>query len=273
MDDKKFGFIGAGNMAYAIAKGLVDSGMVKVSDIMASARTRTRLDTVWKDLGTKTTLCNEEVVEFADVVFLCVKPHLVVDVIKGFSGHSKANEHLYVSVAAGLTLENMENAFTRPDLVRVIRTMPNTPSAVQCGVFIYAMGKNCIPSNGEFLKKVLQPVGLVEEVMEKQIDGMTSLMGCSIAWYQMVIEAMADAGVKNGVPRDIAYKLVAKSMEGSAKMVLETGKHPAVLKDQVTSPGGSTICGLYELEQSGVRGAFMKAVDAATKRNQELGRK
>ncbi|XP_066930418.1 pyrroline-5-carboxylate reductase 3-like isoform X2 [Clytia hemisphaerica] len=270
MDDKKVGFIGAGNMAYAIGKALVSSGVIKAGNIMASARTRTRLDACWKDLGTKSTLDNEDVVKFADIIFLSVKPHLICDVIKQIK-QSSGPAKLFISVAAGITIATMNETFGVP--TRIVRTMPNTPCMVECGVIVYALSSECLPSDGEMIKTMLDPIGLVEEVPEKQIDAISSLIGCSIAWYQMVIESMADGGVKNGVPRALAYKMAAKSMEGSAKLVLETGNAPAVLKDQVTSPGGSTICGLYELEQSGIRGAFMKAVDAATKRNQDLGKK
>lgn len=268
--NKKVGFIGAGNMAYAIGKALVSSGVVKAENIIASARTTTRLDTCWKELGTKTTLNNTEVVTFADVIFLSVKPHLICDVIAQCKTVTN-QEKLYVSVAAGVTLETMGQAFGAS--TRIIRTMPNTPCMVECGVVAYALNADCQPNDGVLIKTMLRPIGLVEEVPENQLDAVTSLMGCSIAWYQMVIEAMADGGVKNGVPRALAYKMVAKAMEGSAKLLLETGNAPGVLKDQVTSPGGSTICGLYELEQSGVRGAFMKAVDGATNRNKELGKK
>jgi len=270
MDNKTIGFIGGGNMAYAIAKGLVVSGMVKADKIITSARTEARLQTVWKELGTHTTLNNVEVAEKADVIFLAVKPHILPGVLLEIGSKIIPSNKLFVSVAAGVTIDFMQNNL--PENSKVIRTMPNTPCLVQSGVVVYSLGKTCTKEDGDVLKTLLNVIGHVEQVDEGQIDGMSSLMGCSIAWFMLVLESMSDGGVKNGVPRGISYTLAAKAMEGAAKLYLESGKHVGQLKDEVTSPGGSTICGLYELEQGDVRGTFMKAVEAATKRNKELGK-
>jgi len=273
MDNKIIGFIGAGNMAYAIANGMVTSGLIKASNIITSARTTNRLNTVWKDLGTKTTLSNTEVVQTADVIFLSVKPHIlpgVLDEIQGYTDSSK----LFASVAAGVTIDFMESKLIseRRQNIKIIRTMPNTPCLVRSGVVLLSCNSHCTEEEKNMMKSLLEVTGLVEEVQEPQIDAMTSVTGCGIAWFYMMIEGLSDGAVKNGVPRDQSYRLAAKAVEGAAKMVLETGKHPGQLKDEVTSPGGSTICGVYELEQSGMRGIFMKAIDAATKRNKELGK-
>ncbi|XP_057306992.1 pyrroline-5-carboxylate reductase 1, mitochondrial-like isoform X1 [Hydractinia symbiolongicarpus] len=274
MEGKKVGFIGGGNMAYAIAKGLVSSGLIKKEDIITSAKTQTRLQTVWKDLGVKTTTDNIEVAIFADIIFLAVKPHILPSVLTEISSefcvNEKIKDKLFVSVAAGVTISIMEEGLSSQP--RVIRTMPNTPCLVQSGVVVYACGQHCVAGDGKDLETLLSVVGHVEEVEENHIDAMSSLMGCSIAWFDMIIEAMSDGGVKNGVPRKISYTLAAKAMEGAAKLFLQSGKHAGQLKDEVTSPGGSTICGLYELEQAGMRGIFMRAVDAATNRNKELGK-
>jgi pyrroline-5-carboxylate reductase len=179
---------------------------------------------------------------------------------------------MFVSVAAGVTVEFVEGKLNKVPSVKVIRTMPNTPCLVLSGVVVYCLGKNCSSDEGEMLTSLMKVVGHIEEVDEKHVDAMTSLMGCSIAWFYNVIEGISDGGVKNGVPRDVSYRLTAKAMEGAAKMVFESGKHVGQLKDEVTSPNGSTIAGIYELEQVGLRGIFMRAVQAATDRNKELGR-
>jgi len=271
MDSKTIGFIGGGNMAYAIAKGMVASDLVKAHQIITSAKTQTRLQTVWKDLGTQTTLNNLDVVHNADVIFLAVKPQIFPSVLESIN-LAAPNLHgkLFVSVAAGVTLDFMEGKLG-PNC-KVIRTMPNTPCLVQSGVVVYSCGKYCSPEDGKLLEALLEVVGHVEHVNENQIDAMSSLMGCSIAWFNLVLESLSDGGVMNGVPRKISYTLAAKAMEGAAKLYIDSGKPLGQLKDEVTSPGGSTICGLYELEKGGLRGIIMKAVDAATNRNKELGK-
>lgn len=271
MDSLTIGFIGGGNMAYAIAKGMVASGLVKSSQIIASAKTQTRLQTVWKDIGSQTTTNNSDVIHKADVIFLAVKPHILPSVLDSIiPAGAILDEKLFVSVAAGVTLDFMEEKLGRT--CKVIRTMPNTPCLVQSGVVIYSCGKHCSSEDGKLLETLMKAVGHVEQVDENQIDAMSSLMGCSIAWFNLVLESLSDGGVKNGVPRKISYTLAAKAMEGAARLYIESGKHLGQLKDEVTSPNGSTICGLYELEQGGIRGVFMKAVDAATNRNKELGK-
>jgi len=255
-------------MAYAIASGMVRSGVIEPARVFASARTNTRLATVWKDLGTGTSTNNLDVMQNADVVFLCVKPHLLPGVLDEIAP-AATSEHLFVSVAAGVTIEFMEGKL--PAGSRVVRTMPNTPCLVQSGVVVYACGSTCREDDGSTVQAMLQTTGLVEEVDENQIDSVSAIMGCSPAWYYMVLEAMSDGAVKCGVPRLQSYRFAAKAMEGAAKMVLETGKHPGQLKDEVTSPNGSTICGVFELEQAGMRGMFMKAVQSAAARNRELG--
>jgi len=270
MENKVIGFIGGGNMAYAIASGMVASGLVKPANIIASAKTDVKLNTAWKELGTRTTLVNKEVALTSDIIFLCVKPHILPGVLEhdlcGIDDLSK----LYVSVAAGVTLEFMAEKLGVGK--RIIRTMPNTPCLVRSGVVTFVCNESCSKEDSVLLKQLMDVTGFVAEVEEKQMDALSALAGCSPAWVYMMIEALSDGAVKNGVPRQLSYSLAAKAVEGAAKMVLMTGKHPGQLKDEVTSPNGSTICGVYELEQSGMRGIMMKAVDSATKRNQQLGK-
>ncbi|XP_065649010.1 uncharacterized protein LOC100205698 [Hydra vulgaris] len=269
MENKVVGFIGAGNMAFAIAKGIISSGFLSPKNIIASARTRVRLDTIWKELGVATTTDNIEVINQADIIILAVKPFVLSSILDQIKGVGGLTSKLFISIATGVTLETIQ---TRLLGCKVIRTMPNTPCLVQCGVVLYVCGSLCSKEDSDFVKLFFKCTGIVEEVDENHIDAMTSIMGCSIAWYYMVVEAMSDGGVMNGVPRGAAYMLAAKSMEGAARMLLETGKHPGELKDAVTSAGGSTIRGVNELEASGIRGAFMRAVTSATQRNIELSR-
>lgn len=272
MESKVVGFIGAGNMAYAIANGMVTSGVVKAENIIASAKTNTRLDTVWKELGTQTTLKNVEVVQKADIIFLSVKPHLIPGVLEQIK-HDVLSYQLIVSIAAGITLSFMENKLKVKDFnLRIIRTMPNTPCLVRSGVTTFVCNGHCKPEDRTTLKTLMEGTGITEEIEERLMNTASSLTGCSVAWFYMMIEALSDGAVKNGIPRKLSYTLASKAVEGAAKMVLETGQHPGELKDAVTSPNGSTICGLYELEQSGMRGMFMKAIEASTKRNNELGK-
>lgn len=268
MDNVKVGFIGGGNMAYAIAKGLIGSKLIQQSMVWTSARTDAKLNTIWKELGTHTSTKNKDIVDNADIIFLCVKPHLLPGVLDEISSSVKSHQ-TFISVAAGVTIDFMQKKL--PTGTKIVRTMPNTPCLVQSGVIVYSLGSCCSPDDGAIIKTLLSSTGLVEEVDENQIDAMSAIMGCSIAWYYMVVESMSDGAVRMGVPREQSYRLAARSMEGAAKMILETGKHPGKLKDEVTSPNGSTIAGLYELEQGGMRGTFMKAVAAATARNRELG--
>jgi len=268
------GFIGAGNMAQAIAKGLINSQLVSAAKVIASARTTHNLDTVWAGMGALTTQSNVEVVTRADIIFLSVKPHILPGVLDELNVHASGewSQKLFVSVAAGVTIDFMQGKLNKVPSVKVIRTMPNTPCLVLSGVVVYSLGTNCTSADGDTLNALMKVVGHVEQVDEKNIDAMSSLMGCSIAWFYNVIEGMSDGGVKNGVPRDVSYRLTARAMEGAAKMVCESGKHVGQLKDEVTSPNGSTICGIYSLEQDGLRGIFMKAVQAATDRNRQLGK-
>jgi len=261
-------------MAQAIAKGLISSKIVAPENVMASARTNNNLSKVWAPLGVTTTTNNTEVAAKADIIFLSVKPHILPGVLDEINAQASDewSKKVFVSVAAGVTIDFMEGKLNRVPNVKVIRTMPNTPCLVLSGVVIYCLGKNCSEEEGKMLVSLMKVVGHVEKVDENHVDAMSSLMGCSIAWFYNVIEGMSDGGVKNGVPRDVSYRLTSKAMEGAAKMVFESGKHVGQLKDEVTSPNGSTIAGIYQLEQAGLRGIFMKAVQAATDRNKELGK-
>jgi pyrroline-5-carboxylate reductase len=210
---------------------------------------------------------NQEVAEEADVIFLAVKPQNMAAVYADVGGW--VQKKLIVSIAAGIPLARLTEGLKTE---RVVRVMPNTPALVGQGAAGYALAKGATESDGELVKQLLSAVGRAYRVDEKLLDAVTGLSGSGPAFVYVVIEALSDAGVKMGLPRDVAAALAAQTVRGSAEMVLATGEHPAVLKDKVASPGGTTIAGLAALESHGLRAALIAAVEAATKRSQELGK-
>jgi pyrroline-5-carboxylate reductase len=262
------GFLGAGKMATALARGFVRAEMVTpkhviAGDVFAGARAAFARET-----GAKAVATNSEVLKFATVLILAVKPDQVAGVLAGLRGSFTSN-HLLISIAAGVTLARMEEAL--PAGTRVIRVMPNTPALVGEAAAAFALGKSATATDGELARKLLSAVGIAFEVKESLLDAVTGLSGSGPAYVYQFIEALSDGGVAAGLPRDIATKLAAQTVLGAAKMVLETGQHPGALKDQVTSPGGTTIEGLHELEKGQLRATVMSAVRAATDKSKKLG--
>jgi pyrroline-5-carboxylate reductase len=264
----KIGFLGAGKMATALAQGFIRAKIVGPKQISASARSKTTRQQFTTATGGKTFAANAEVLKNANAVILGVKPDQVAAVLAEISGAFTKN-HLLISIAAGVTLAKLENNL--PANARVIRVMPNTPSLVGAGAAGFALGKNATAADGELAKKLLSAVGLALQVKESLLDAVTGLSGSGPAYVYQFIEALSDGGVAAGLPRDIATKLAAQTVLGGAKMVLETGQHPGVLKDQVTSPGGTTIEGIHELEKGKLRATVMSAVRAATEKSRKLG--
>jgi pyrroline-5-carboxylate reductase len=203
-----------------------------------------------------------------DVILLCTKPYDAAAVLAQASAVLE-KPALVISIAAGVTLAALENAAGRN---RVIRAMPNTPALVGCGAAAFSLGASATPHDAECARRLLGSVGLAIELPERLIDAVTGLSGSGPAYIYLVIDAMADGGVRMGLPRADALKLAAQTVLGAAAMVLQTGEHPAALKDMVTSPGGTTIAGLAELERLGLRSAMIEAVAAATRRATELGK-
>jgi pyrroline-5-carboxylate reductase len=202
------------------------------------------------------------------VLVLAVKPDQVVSVLAEIRG-AFTNEHLLVSIAAGVPLAKLEAGLGAA--ARVIRVMPNTPALVGASASAFALGKSCAATDAELAQKLLSAVGVAFQVKESLLDAVTGLSGSGPAYVYQFIEALSDGGVAAGLPRDIATKLAAQTVLGAAKMVLETGQHPGALKDQVTSPGGTTIEGIHELEKGKLRGTVMSAVRAATEKSKKLG--
>jgi pyrroline-5-carboxylate reductase len=264
----KIGFLGAGKMASALAKGFIAAKIVSPRQIIASDVMEPARAAFAKEVGVTVTVSNLEVMKFASVLILAVKPDQVPNVLAEIKP-AFTEKHLLVSIAAGVTLAKLENAL--PLKARVIRVMPNTPALVGAGAAGYALGSHANGEDGDLAQKLLGSVGVAFAVKESLLDAVTGLSGSGPAYVFQIIEALSDGGVAAGLPRSIATQLAAQTLLGAAKMVLETGMHPGALKDMVTSPGGTTIEGLHEMEKGKVRGALMNAVRAATEKSKKLG--
>jgi len=262
------GFLGAGRMATALAKGLVHAKLVHANRIIASDPLDAARSAFAKEAGVRTTASNLEVAQSAHVLVLAVKPDQVAGVLKEIRS-AVTEKHLVCSIAAGVTLAKLEGGLGEG--ARVIRVMPNTPALVGASATAYALGTHATAEDGLLAQKMFSAVGLAFQLKESLLDAVTGLSGSGPAYVYLVIEALSDGGVAAGLPRDVATKLAAQTVLGSAKMALETGQHPGVLKDMVTSPGGTTIEGIHELEKAGVRGALMGAVRAAAEKSKKLG--
>jgi pyrroline-5-carboxylate reductase len=264
----RIGFLGAGKMASALAKGFIGAKIVSPKQIAASDVVEAARAGFARDIGSTVVTSNLEVLRFANVVILAVKPDHVPAVLNelkpGFT-----EKHLLISIAAGVTLARIEEAL--PLRARVMRVMPNTPALVGAGASGYALGSHANGEDGELAQKLLGAVGVAFAVKEQLLDAVTGLSGSGPAYGFQIIEAMSDGGVAAGLPRDVSTRLAAQTLLGAAKMVLETGLHPGALKDMVTSPGGTTIEGLHELEKGKVRGALINAVRAASEKSRKLG--
>lgn len=265
----KIGFIGTGKMASAIIKGTVAKGVFRKDEIIASNIHETSRERARKELGIEVTGSSAEVAEKADVIVLAVKPQQIPDVFADKSIKMGKN-HLLISIAAGTTIETLKMHV--PDS-RIIRVMPNICSTNFVGASGFSVGEGCTAEDVRIVEEIFGAVGLCFEVKEKDIDAVSGLSGSGPAFVFMVIDAMADAGVLMGLPRDLSLKLAAQTVMGSAVTVLESGEHPDVLKDKVCSPGGTTIEGVKVLEDYGIRAAFISAVQASVEKARELGRK
>jgi len=262
------GFLGAGKMASALAKGFLKAGLVDAANLVASDPFETARAAFHKETGARVSASNLDVVQSAQTVFIAVKPGTVAELLAEIKGAAKPSQ-LFISIAGGIPLAKLEAGLGLS--ARVIRVMPNTPAMAGAAASAFALGRAATKQDGELAQKLLGSVGLAMEVKESLMDAVTGLSGSGPAFVYLVIEALSDGGVAAGLPRDIATKLAAQTVLGSAKMVLETGLHPGALKDMVTSPGGTTIEGVHELEKGAVRAAFIGAVRAAAEKSRKLG--
>jgi len=263
------GFIGAGNMAEALIRGLVRGNHVTADRIHASAPRRERLDELSSAYGIHVTTDNREVARTAGVVVLSVKPQIMDKVLREIGDQLQPGT-LIISIAAGVDTESIEAAV--PEGVRVVRAMPNTPALVGAGATGVSAGRHASEVDLATAKAMFDAVGIAVVLEESHLDAVTGLSGSGPAYIFLILEALADAGVKVGLSRRNAQRLAAQTVMGSAKMLLETDEHPGKLKDMVTSPGGTAIAGLHTLEQGGLRTTLINAVETATKRARELGR-
>jgi pyrroline-5-carboxylate reductase len=268
MLEQRIGLIGAGQMATALARGFIKAGLTTADRLLASDVEEAVRKRFTEATDARATADNAVAAEQSDVIFLAVKPQQMAAVAAGLRGKI-GPERLLVSIAAGIRLASLAEWFG-PEL-RIVRVMPNTPCLVGQGASAYSRGEHSTPEDGALVGRLLESLGSVWEVEEKLLDAVTGLAGSGPAFVFVMIEALSDAGVRVGLPRSMAAAMAAKMVRGAAEMVLATGEHPAVLKDRVASPGGTTIAGLQALESGGIRAALMAAVEAAARRSVELG--
>lgn len=264
---KKIGFIGCGNMGSAMVGGLINSGFQEAKDIIVSAHTEESKARVEKQFNVQVTLDNKEVAREADVLVLAVKPYMYKEVIEEIKDELKTDK-LIVTIAAGITIKNME--YWLGEGYRIVRTMPNTPALVGEAMSAVCPNENVSEEQIKYVKDIFSSFGECVELAEKDFHAFTALCGSSPAYVFIFIEAMADAAVKLGIPRAKAYTMAAQSVLGSAKMVLDTGKHPAVLKDMVCSPAGTTIDAVAVLEKEGFRNAAIEAVVKCAEKSKSM---
>ncbi|XP_055335414.1 uncharacterized protein LOC129586299 [Paramacrobiotus metropolitanus] len=261
------GFIGAGKMATAMATGFFNAGLFKPSRMFASCPSEWDSSEL-QNMGVQVFEANLDVTERSDVIILAVKPDTVAPVLREVSQSLSKKQPLIISIAAGITIAALEKAHSG----RYVRVMPNTPAVNPgYGASVFCPDFKCSPDDAKLVERMFSCLGFCSPIPEYLMDAVTGLSGSGPAYVFTVIEALSDGGVKMGLPRDLSTKLAAQTVLGAAKMVVESGQHPAVLRDNVASAGGTTIHGLHALEQGGIRNALITAVEAATKRSIEMG--
>ncbi len=267
----KLGLIGCGKMGGALLKGALKASLVTAKDISLYDRVPEAVKALQSEAPAASPADTAaDVVRHATVVVLAVKPQDMPALLQGLAQDTtlKLEKTLFLSIAAGITVKQLETWLGAG--ARVVRSMPNTPALVLSGAAAYARGQHATDADASLAATVLGAVGTAKEVPEKLLDAVTGLSGSGPAYVYTIIEALADGGVLMGLPRATALELAAQTVAGAAQMVLETGRHPGVLRDEVTSPGGTTIAGLEQLEAHGLRNALIQAVRKATERSKEL---
>jgi len=253
-------------MATALAQGIVRAGLARPEDLVASDVESGAREQFSKAVGGAVTQDNSMVLA-ASTVLVAVKPGQVGEVLTGIRT-GLTPEHLVISIAAGVTLSQLQGWLGTG--IRVVRVMPNTPAVVGASATAFALGASCRREDGDWVARLFGAVGVAFQVRESLLDAVTGLSGSGPAYGYLMIEALSDGGVAAGLPREIATRLAAQTLLGASRMVLETGMHPGALKDQVTSPGGTTIEGLHEMERAGVRAGLINAVRAASEKSRRL---
>ena len=264
------GFIGAGNMGGAMIGGICNSGLIAPSQVLASDYSAEALSRLEDTYGIRTTSSNEVVARESDILFLAIKPNKFSEVLPAIASSLKS-DCLIVSIAAGQSIHSVETLLG--EAVKIVRAMPNTPALVGEGMSALCCNELVSDEELAYVKKLFECFGKAEIVAEDIIDTVIGVSGSSPAYVYMFIEAMADAAVADGMPRQMAYKFAAQSVLGAAKMVLETGTHPAALKDAVCSPGGTTIEAVAALEAGGLKGTIISAQRACVQKSKDMTRK
>jgi len=266
----KIGFIGGGNIAKSILGGLIDSNLYQKNEIIVSDRLESSIETLEEHYGVDTTRDNESLVKAADIILIAIKPHLVDSVLTPLKPYF-TKDQLIISVAAGITTETLRGYFDAE--TQLYRVMPNTPAKVRAGMSVIFSNADEKEPSLKTVRAIFEAVGRVEVMDESLVHACIAVQGSSPAYMFMVLEAMGDAAVRLGLPRDKAYNMAAQSMLGSALMFLESQSHPGVLKDMVTSPKGTTIDAVASLEASGLRDSFIKAMTACAEKSEVMSKK
>ncbi len=267
--NRTIGFIGSGNMGQAMIGGILNAGLIKPEGIIVCDPDKSKLAALEEKLGVRTASKASELAALADVIVLAVKPDIYPQIMKEIAGTVK-KDALIVTIAAGRSLAEVESILGAD--VKAVRTMPNTPALVNAGMTALCPNGNVTEEELGAVRAIFESFGKAEVIPEKLMDAVVGISGSSPAYVFMFIEALADAGVKGGMPRDKAYRFAAQAVLGSAKMVLETGKHPGELKDMVCSPGGTTIEAVSVLEAEGMRSSVIKAVEACIRKSGAMGK-
>ncbi|MGC8861151.1 MAG: pyrroline-5-carboxylate reductase [Armatimonadota bacterium] len=264
----RLAIVGAGIMGSAFAAGAISAGVIKRDDITIADVDAGKLEKLARELKVTIASDNASAARNADIVLIAVKPGIVPEVLDEIAGELTDNK-LVISIAAGVKLATIESRL--PGATKAIRAMPNTPCRIRAGAVAFARGRAAGDAEVAIAKRIFDSVGISFEVPENLLDAVTGLSGSGPAYVFVMIEALSDAGVRVGIPRDLSSKLAAQTVLGAARMIVEEDEHPARLKDQVASPGGTTIAGIDALEKAGFRSAIIEAVKAATNRAKELG--
>lgn len=267
--NKKIGFIGAGNMGTALLKGILNSGLANPDEIFVYDVDKSKTSLLNNEAGVCITHNNSELVEKSDIIILAVKPNYIKSALEECAGSFNSNK-VIVSIAVGVSIQTIAEILGKD--AKIVRTMPNIPVVVGEGMTLISFGGNIEETEKVIVKKLFECSGKAEELEERLMSEVTALTGSSPAYVFLFIEAMADAAVLSGIPRGLAYKLASQAILGSAKMVLDSGKHPGELKDQVCSPAGTTIEAIAALEKNGFRHAIIEAMNECTKKAREIGK-
>ena len=264
---KKLVFIGAGNMAEALVRGILKANLVEKENLLVTDVNLKRLEFFNETLGVKGISDNKEAILFSDIIVLSVKPQMMANILDEITVVVQPTQKV-ISIAAGITTKFIESKLTKE--IPVIRVMPNTPALIGHGMTGICAGKYAQTEDMELARAIFEAVGKVVVVKEEQMDAVTALSGCGPAYVFTIVEVLTEAGVSLGLPEEISLTLAIETMEGAAKMLKETNEHPTILRNKVTSPGGATIAALNVLEEKGFREIFIQAVTAAAKRSKEL---